>query len=220
MVLLFNSQGMKNCKDTESFCYIILAIYTNDWFSFWNVYCCYVCFFSGKSLNGCKPRTSWYPLWQPGLTGLVFYGSGLACLPRSRLAPFHAIINFLANEMYQFSRLSHQTGYLFTWAACSIQSATYSASLDYEITLKILEFFSTWRKKWCLLFHFPQCVCFLSWTGQNPNFTAFTSKIQVCYGPEWTKGGTQANEFWQLSNPKMWLLNREGLKNRLKKWNR
>ena len=36
-----------------------------------------------------------------------------------RLTRFHPIRNFLANEIYHFSRLSHQTGCLFTWAAHS-----------------------------------------------------------------------------------------------------
>ena len=45
-----------------------------------------------------------------------------------RLALFHTIINFLANEIYHFSRLSHQTGCMFTWAALSIESALYSAT--------------------------------------------------------------------------------------------
>ena len=81
MVWLLNSQGMKNCKSTESFCCSILAIYTNDWSTFWYVYCFYVHFFSGKFLNVCKPRTTLYPLWQPDPPGLAFYGSGLACLP-------------------------------------------------------------------------------------------------------------------------------------------
>ena len=43
-----------------------------------------------------------------------------------RLALFHAIRNFLANEIYHFSRLSHQTGCIFTWAALYIESAPYS----------------------------------------------------------------------------------------------
>ena len=97
-------------------------------------------FFYGKFLNECKSRTTLYTLWQPGPPGLAFYGSGSPCLPSSRLAPFHAIRNFLANQIYHFSRLSHQTGCLFTWTACSVWSAPYSATLDHEITLKILEF--------------------------------------------------------------------------------
>ena len=57
-----------------------------------------------------------------------------------RLALYHAIRNFLANEIYHFSRLLYQTGCLFTWAACSIESAPYPATLDHEIILKILGF--------------------------------------------------------------------------------
>ena len=52
-----------------------------------------------------------------------------------RLALFHAIKNFRANEIYHFLRLSRQT-----LAVCSIYSAPYSATLDHEITLNILEF--------------------------------------------------------------------------------
>ena len=44
-----------------------------------------------------------------------------------RLALFHAIRNFLANEIYHFSRLSHQAGCIFTWTALFIESAPYSA---------------------------------------------------------------------------------------------
>ena len=81
MVRWLNSQGMKNWKSTESFCRSILTIYTNDWSTFGCVYCCYIYFFCGKLLNVCKPGTATYLLWQPGLPGLVFYESGLACLP-------------------------------------------------------------------------------------------------------------------------------------------
>ena len=87
--------------------------------------CLLLLFFSGKFLNVCKPRTTLYPLWQPGPTGLTFYGSELTCLQAGwdgdcRLVLFHVIKNFLANEICHFSWLSHQTGCPFTWAACSI----------------------------------------------------------------------------------------------------
>ena len=39
------------------------------------------------------------------------------------LSRFHTIRNFLANEIYHFSRLSHETGCLFTWTADSKKSA-------------------------------------------------------------------------------------------------
>ena len=81
MVWLLNAAGLKNCKITESFCRSILAIYTNDWFTFWFVYCCYVCFFPAKFLNVCNLKTTTYLLSQPGAPGLAFYGSGLASLP-------------------------------------------------------------------------------------------------------------------------------------------
>ena len=77
-------------------------------------------FFFARFLNMCRPRTKFYLLWRAGPPGLTFYGGQPACLPNwlrmmYRLAWFHAIRNFLANEIYHFSRLSHQTGYLFTF---------------------------------------------------------------------------------------------------------
>ena len=59
--------------------------------------------------------------WASMLTELA--GNG-----ECRLSLFHAMRNFLANEIYYFSRLSHQTGCIFTWAALSIESAPYSAT--------------------------------------------------------------------------------------------
>ena len=61
---------------------------------------------------------------------------------KCRLGLFYAMRKFLANEIYHFSRLFYQT-----WAACSISSAPYSATLDDEITLKILEFILGWIEK-------------------------------------------------------------------------
>ena len=55
------------------------------------------------------------------LSNLRLYFEAHLSLTRS-----HAIRNFLANEIYHFSRLSHQTGCLFSWAAHSIWSASYS----------------------------------------------------------------------------------------------
>ena len=103
----------------------ILAIYTNDWSTFWYVYCCYLIFFWGGGgvgvgggwvgfLNVCKPRTTTSPLtawptwigilwkWASMFTNLAGDGE---CTP----ALFHVIRNFLANEICHFSRLSHQT---------------------------------------------------------------------------------------------------------------
>ena len=87
----------------------------------WLVYLlkCLLCFFflGNSYIFIYKPRTTLYPFWQPGPPGLTFYGSGLECLP-SWLGMvnadwlFHTIKNFLANEIYHFSKLSHQTTFL------------------------------------------------------------------------------------------------------------
>ena len=81
-------------------------------------------FFSGKFLNVGKHRTTISPLtaW-PGI--LWKWASVLTKLPEdgeSRLALFHATKNLLANEMYNFSRMFHQTSFvlkngLFTYMA-------------------------------------------------------------------------------------------------------
>ena len=140
MVWLLNSQGMKNCKSTESFCRSILAIYTNDWSIFDMFTAAMFIFFSRKFLNMCKFRTTTCPLWQAGPPGIgillewAIMINKLAGDGVSRLALFHAIINFLPNEIYDFSRLSHETTFLLG------QPASYSATLDHEITLNILEF--------------------------------------------------------------------------------
>ena len=109
MVTLLNSQGMKNFKITESIYCSILTIYTNDWWTFWRVYCCHAYFFSAGFLNMCKPRTIFYLLWLAGPPGLVLYGTGLAHLPN-----WLGMVNsdwfgsmwskvFFAKEIYHFS---------------------------------------------------------------------------------------------------------------------
>ena len=118
MVSLLNSQGMKSCKSRESFCLSILFtqmigplfdMFTSAMFIFSSV----------RFLNMCKPRTGWSTS-----TGILRKWASkpaeLAGAGECRLTRFHPIRNFLANEIYHFSRLSHQTGCLFTWAAHSI----------------------------------------------------------------------------------------------------
>ena len=136
MVSLLNSQAMKSCKSRESFCLSILSIYTNDW-SF---------FFIGPKYVQAKNR--------------------LAHLNWDFMTWFHLIRNFLANEIYQFSRLSHQTNCLFTGIALSIISSLSSHFFLFQnATLhKILKlgfwllsaFFSEcsfhWMQHFCLSF--------------------------------------------------------------------
>ena len=61
--------------------------------------------------------------------------------------------------------------------------------LLWKITLKILEFVlnSTEKVKPGFLL---SLMCVFSQSGQNPNLTAFTSKILVFCRPEWAKEGT------------------------------
>ena len=71
-------------------------------------------YFSRRFLDVCKSRTktsrltvcpTWIGIlwrWTSMLTNLAGHGE-------CRLVLFHAIRNFLANEIYHFSRLSHQT---------------------------------------------------------------------------------------------------------------
>ena len=75
-----------------------------------------------------------------------------------RLALFHTIRNVLTNEIYHFSRLSHQTGLIFTWAALSIESAPYLATSACSGRL-----FCKKLKVWVLKFkgHFSQNVVFM-----------------------------------------------------------
>ena len=207
MVWLLNSQWMKNCKSTEWFCRSILAIYTNDWSTFWYVYCCYVYFFSGKFLNMCKPRTTTCSLWQPGPPGLAFYGSGSACLTSwvgmvsaGWLCSMRSETSCKWNLSF-FKAVSPNLGSLF-----HIISSLFSnfRSWDYPEHFQI---YSQLSRKSNLVFHFPQCVYFLNWTEQNPNLIAFTSKIQVFCRPEWIKGWPHENEFWQFLNAKMTFVN-------------
>ena len=66
--------------------------------------------------------------------------------------------------------------------------------IGHEITMKVLKFVLNSMAKVKPVFYFPQCVYFLNQTGQNPNLTAFISKIQVFCRPEWEKARTP----WKL----------------------
>ena len=83
-------------------------------------------FFSGKLLNVCKSRAILFILEQQDLSPLTggptwvgILWKWASILPKlagdgvCRLALFHALKIFLANEIYHFSKLSHHTTYLF-----------------------------------------------------------------------------------------------------------
>ena len=118
MVSLLNSQEMKNCKSRESFCLSILFTQMIDPLS--DIFTGVMFIFSSvKLLNMCKSRTGWPTsngiLWQWASKPTELVKDG-----ECRLTWFHPIRNFLANEIYHFSRLSRQTGCLFTWATRSM----------------------------------------------------------------------------------------------------
>ena len=71
MVWLMNSQRMKNCKSTESFCLNILTIYTNDWPTYILVTAT-IFIFSARFLNMCKPRATFSLFWRAGPPELAF----------------------------------------------------------------------------------------------------------------------------------------------------
>ena len=72
----------------------------------------------------CKPRKGWLTL-----IGILWKWASkpteLAGDCECRLTRFHPIRNFLANDIYHFSRLSHQTGCLFNLLSqfCLFQNA-------------------------------------------------------------------------------------------------
>ena len=157
-------------------------------------------FFSGKFLDVSKTRTTTYLLWQPSPPGLAFYGSGLACLP-SWLGMVNAIRNFFGDEICCPTKLPFYLGSLL-----HIISSLFShfRSWDYQEHFGIFSQLNRKSKTW--FFILPK-VCFLKRTGENPNLTAFTSKIQIFLKTEWTKSMPHEKEFWQFSNAKMRFLN-------------
>ena len=136
MVWLLNSQGMKNCKSTESFCRSILAIYTNDWSTFWLVYCSYIYFFSGKFLKVRRPRTTTYPLRQPGPAGLTFYGSELACLPSCLGMVYAGWLYSMRSEIFLQMKL-------IIFQGCPTKLLFYLGSLLHIIS-SLFSYFRSW----------------------------------------------------------------------------
>ena len=136
MVWLLNSQGMKNCKSTESFCPSIPTIYTNDRSPFWHVYCYHICFFF---LHVISSLFSHFCLFQNAILkfsqNLVFIGCNIffrlalvICLSwYLYLTLSHEFLTFtsfniwrLKCESIRFSQLE-----LLTWhfgAKCSFQT--------------------------------------------------------------------------------------------------
>ena len=131
---------MKNCKSSGSFCRSILAIYTNNWSTFWYVY-----FFSGKLLNACKTITTLYLLWQPSPPGLAFYGIGPACLPIWLEIVNAGWLLFMRSGLsckwnLSFFKTVSPQRVPFYLISLLHRIRSLSNTLDHEITLKILGF--------------------------------------------------------------------------------
>ena len=135
-----------------------------------------------------------YPLWQPGPLGLAFYGSGLACLSSCLGSVYAGLLYSMRSKMFLQMKF-------IIFEGCPTKLHFYLGSLLHIIS-SLFSHFRSWdnpehfgiysklnRKSKTWLFIFPK-VCLLNRTGQNPNLTAFTSKIQIFCRPDWAKGVT------------------------------
>ena len=133
-------------------------------------------FFSGKFLNVCKPRTITFILEQQNLSPLTGWPTWVgilwkwaSMLPKlagdgvCRLALFHALKIFLANEIYHFSRLSHQTIYLGNLLHIISSLFSHFRSWDYPEHFGIYSQLNRKSKKPGFSFS-PRCV---SWIEQD-----------------------------------------------------
>ena len=181
MVWQLNSQGKKNCKSTESFCHIILVIYTMigplfDMFDAAMLIC-----FSGKVVNEWKPRTTLYPYWQPGPPGLA---SMLTKLQASFSVPcdqkLSCKLNLSSFKAVPPNRLSFYLGRMFHIISSPFsyfRSWDYPKNLGFNLKGKVEPGLSL------------SSICmFLNRTEQNSDLTAFSSKIQVFVDQTWPTG--------------------------------
>ena len=163
MIWLLNSQGMENCESTESFCLSILTIYTNDWSSFWHVYCCHVCFFFFEIPKYVQAKNrlgylDWHFMeWASMISKLTGYDE-------CRLARFHPIRNFFANEIYQ--RLSH----FFSLVLVICSSWYLHFRLSYEFLTFIYIYHLTFGDKSVRVFRFSHLELLTSYFGSQMVF--------------------------------------------------
>ena len=133
-------------------------------------------FFSGKFLNVCKPRTITFILEQQNLSPLTGWPTWVgilwkwaSMLPKlagdgvCRLALFHALKIFLANEIYHFSRLSHQTIYLGNLLHIISSLFSHFRSWDYPEHFGIYSQLDRKSKTWFFIF----LNVYVSWIEQD-----------------------------------------------------
>ena len=106
-----------------------------------------------------------------------------------RLSLFHTIRNFLENEIYHFSMLSHQTTFLFEQSAPFNQPLIQPLyrSWDYLEHFGIYSQLNRKSKTWFFIF----LNVYISWIERD--------KIQVFCRPEWT-GRSWSPWKWFLTN--------------------
>ena len=193
MVWQLNSQGKKNCKSTESFCHIILVIYTMigplfDMFDAAMLIC-----FSGKVVNEWKPRTTLYPYWQPGPPGLASMLTKLqACFSVPCDQKLSCKLNLSSFKAVPPNRLSFYLGRMF-----HIISSPFS-------------YFN-------LVYRFPQYVC--SWIERNKILISQLSLPKFKY--LWIRldqRGTPRKWILTISKCKYAVPKQIGLKKQMKKW--
>ena len=118
MVSLLNSQGMKSCKSRESVSFSNLTFYRNDWSTFWHVYWCHVYFFFCEIPKYMQAKNRLSHLdWDFIEVGLQAYRAGWGWWIQADSVPSDQKLSCKRN--LSFSRLSHQTGSLFTWEPTS-----------------------------------------------------------------------------------------------------
>ena len=104
----------------------------------------FIFFVCGKFLDVRMPRTTTYPLWRPGPPGLTFYGSGLACLPSWVGMVNAGWLCSMRSEIFLKMKViifwGCPTELPFYLGSLLHKSASYSPTLDHEITLNIFKF--------------------------------------------------------------------------------
>ena len=122
---------------------------------FWYVYC----------LNLCKPRTTTQPLWQPGPTGVTFYGSGLASVANFvGMGNLHWLCS-MRPEIFLHIK------FIIFWGF-SQKLPVYLGSLLHIISLLTCHFrLRDYPEHFGIYSQVNRTnkMCFLDWAGKNPN---------------------------------------------------
>ena len=109
MIWYLNFQKIKKWKNTESICISILTINFDMFTAAKFFFFCEIPKYVQTRSNILFHAMGW-PAWVAIIWKWAWPLNGLAGDGESRLDRFHVIRNFLANEIYRFSTLSHLPG--------------------------------------------------------------------------------------------------------------